>query len=370
MHLDIRFRACDSIKTHRYSFEKNNGLSGDAAVKSFASDNYSPIAPEILEAIISANQDHQPSYGNDIYTQQAEELLRETFGAHIKSFFAYNGTAANVAGLKAILKSHHAIICSDLAHIVVHEVNAATNMTGCPTLLIQNHDGKITADEIQVCYDNATYWGYHANLPKVVSITQSTEVGTVYTRDELLAISAVCKKNQLLFHMDGCRLSNAAAALNCSLKDITTDVGVDVLSFGGTKNGLMLGEAIIFFKPELSNEFAYIHKQSLQLNSKMRFLSAQFIPYLKDKLWHRYAAHANKMAKLLSDGLSKIKGVTINYPVQTNQVFATVPEKLIQATIEKYPYYIRDKKINQVRLVTSFDTTEEEINHFTELASK
>ncbi len=167
------------MKNSSILIAKISRISGDMTLKSFASDNYSPIA-------------------------------RETFGHHIKSFFAYNGTAANVAGLKAILKSHHAIICSDLAHIVVHEVNAATNLTGCPTLLVPNHDGKITADEIQICYENATYWGHHANLPKVVSTTQSTEVDTVYTRDELLAISQVCKRNQLIFHMDGCRLSNAA----------------------------------------------------------------------------------------------------------------------------------------------------------------
>lgn len=333
-------------------------------MKSFASDNYSPIAPEILEAIINANHDHMPSYGNDIYTQQAEKLLQENFGTHIKSFFAYNGTAANTVGLKAILKSHHAIICSDIAHIATHEVNAVTNLTGCPTLFIPSHDGKITADAIQTCYDNATYWGHHANLPKVVSITQSTEVGTVYTVDELRAIAAVCQKNKLLFHMDGCRLSNAAAALHCSLRAITADVGVDVLSFGGTKNGFMLGEAVIFFKPELANEFAYIHKQSLQLNSKMRFLSAQFIPYLKDELWHRYASHANHMAKLLGSGLSTINGIEILYPLQTNQVFATMPEKLIQATIEQYPFYIRDRKLNQIRLVTSFDTTENEVRDF------
>ncbi|MCX7124711.1 MAG: beta-eliminating lyase-related protein [Gammaproteobacteria bacterium] len=287
-------------------------------MKSFASDNYSGVAPEIMQAIIEANQGHQPSYGNDIYTQQAEELLRKTFGEQIKSFFVYNGTG----------------------------------------------------DEIQICYDNATYWGHHASLPKVVTISQSTELGTIYTPNELRAISTVCKKNKLIFHMDGCRLSNAAAALNCSLAETTSDVGVDVLSFGGTKNGLMIGEAVIFLNPELADEFAYIHKQYLQLNSKMRFISAQFIPYLKDKLWHRFASHANKMAGILSDGLLKLKDVTITYPVETNQVFACLPEKMIQATIEIYPFYIRDKKLNQVRFVTSFDTTEKEIGRFTDLAKK
>lgn len=339
-------------------------------MKSFASDNYSGVAPEIMQAIIEANQGHQPSYGNDIYTQQAEELLRKTFGEQIKSFFVYNGTAANTLGLKAILRSHHAIICSDLAHIVSHEVNSVGNASGCPMLLIPHHDGKITGDEIQICYDNATYWGHHASLPKVVTISQSTELGTIYTPNELRAISTVCKKNKLIFHMDGCRLSNAAAALNCSLAETTSDVGVDVLSFGGTKNGLMIGEAVIFLNPELADEFAYIHKQYLQLNSKMRFISAQFIPYLKDKLWHRFASHANKMAGILSDGLLKLKDVTITYPVETNQVFACLPEKMIQATIEIYPFYIRDKKLNQVRFVTSFDTTEKEIVNFIGLTEK
>ncbi len=338
-------------------------------LKSFASDNYSGVAPEILRAIIAANHEHAPSYGNDNYTKEAQELLRQIFGAESISYFAYNGTAANAAGVKAILRSHHALICADTAHIATHEVGAATYLTGCPTLLIPHTNGKITAAEIQQVYDKTCYWKHHSNLPKVVSIAQSTEFGTVYTVPELQAISAICRKNNLLFHMDGCRLSNAAAYLNVSLAAISRDVGVDVLSFGGTKNGMMFGEAIVFFQPELAAEFAYMHKQNLQLNSKMRFMSAQFIPYLKDSLWHRYASHANKMCERLTKGLLAMKDVTAAHPQQTNQLFAYLPEKMIQATQEKYPFYLFDKNRNLARLVTSFDTTVEEVDQFVALAS-
>ncbi len=337
-------------------------------MKSFASDNYSGAAPEIMQAIIEANCEHQPSYGNDSYTAQAQELLKATFGHQSESFFVYNGTAANSVALKAIVRSHHAILCSSTAHIATQEVGAVNNLTGCQTFIIPHENGKISAAAVQAAYNKATYWGHHGNLPKIVSVAQTTELGTVYSFDELRAISKVCRDNELIFHMDGCRLSNAAAFLNCSLVEVTRDVGVDVLSFGGTKNGLLFGEAIIFFKPELAKEFAYIHKQNLQLNSKMRFLSAQFIPYLRDKLWHRYAEHANQMCQRLTTGLLELEGVKLAYPQQSNQVFVYLPEKIIQATQNTYPFYLWDKEKKLARLVASFDTTIDDVDTFVKLA--
>jgi len=339
-------------------------------LKSFASDNYSGIAPEILQAIIAANHEHAPSYGNDSYTQQAQELLAHTFGQDSKTYFTYNGTGANSVGLKAILRSHHAIICTNTAHIATQETGAVNNLTGCPTLLAPHEQGKITVAGIKKAYEGSTQWGHHSSLPKVVSVAQSTELGTVYSLEELQAIGAICKDLQLIFHMDGCLLSNAAVYLNCSLTEVTRAIGVDVLSFGGTKNGLMLGEVIVFFRPELAEEFAYVHKQNLQLNSKMRFLSAQFIPYLKDNLWHTYASHANNMCHYLVEKLLLLAGVKLAYPVQTNQAFIYLPEKIIQATQPHYPFYLWDQSVNLARLVTSFDTTKQDVDDFISLASK
>ncbi|MBP9743557.1 MAG: aminotransferase class I/II-fold pyridoxal phosphate-dependent enzyme [Burkholderiales bacterium] len=338
-------------------------------MKSFASDNYSGIAPEIMQAIVDANHEHQPSYGNDIYTKHAQELLQQTFGSDIISYFAYNGTGANSVALKAILRSHHLLICSDISHIATQEVGAASNLTGCSTLLTPHKNGKIIAEDIRQIYTRSSQWGHHGNLPKVVSIAQSTELGTVYTIEELRHIAAVCKEHNLIFHMDGCRLSNAAAFLGCSLAAITRDVGIDVLSFGGTKNGLMFGEVVIFFRPELAEEFSYIHKQSLQLNSKMRFMSAQFIPYLKDKLWFKYANQANQMCQKLAKAISKLDEIKIAYPVETNQLFVHLPQKIIEATQPIYPYYIWEPSTNMARLVTSFDTTDDDINGFISLAT-
>ncbi|MBV8802420.1 MAG: hypothetical protein JO131_05580, partial [Gammaproteobacteria bacterium] len=212
--------------------------------------------------------------------------------------------------------------------------------------------------------------GRHNNLPKVVSIAQATEYGTVYSIDELIEISAVCKKYKLLFHMDGCRLANAAVYLKTSIKEMTADIGVDVLSYGGTKNGLLSGEAIVFFRENIANEFEYIQKQGLQLQSKMRFLSAQFIPYLEKNIWFRNAKQANDMATRIANSLEKINSIKIAYPVQTNQIFAYFPKNIIDVTQKEFSYYIWDEKTNLVRLVTSFDTTVEDVNNFTNIIEK
>lgn len=333
-------------------------------MKAFASDNYAGIDPDILQAIVEANHSHVPPYGNDIFTEKAISLLKETFGTETICYFVFNGTAANTLSLKAITRSHHAIICADSSHIASQEVGAVGNFCGSSLVTLSNSLGKITAADIDEGYARTTFWGRHNNKPRVVSIAQTTEYGTVYSIDELCAISQVCKKNDLLLHIDGCRLANAAVALGKSLKEITGDIGADVVTFGGTKNGMLFGEAIIFFNKKLAEEFEYIQKQGMQLASKMRFLSAQFIPYLEKNIWHRNALHANRLCKNLADGLEKIKEIKMAYPVESNQVFAYFPRTVIDYTQLQIPYYIWNEKNNLVRLVTSFDTTEKEVQEF------
>lgn len=338
-------------------------------MKSFSSDNYSGASPEILQALQEANQGHVAAYGKDPYTEKAIALIKEKFGNSIKVYFVYNGTAANSLSLKAAARSHHAIICSDSAHILNHEVGAPVNLIGCMLISIANENGKITAEKIEEAYLKAMYWGRHGNIPKVVTIAQATEFGTVYTKDELLKISAVCKKYNLIFHMNGCRLVNAAVHLNSSLKELTADIGVDILSFGGTKNGLLFGEAVIFFREDLAHEFEYIQKQGLQLQSKMRFLSAQFIPYLEKDIWYRNAKQANDMCAKLLSGLQKIDSINLAFPVESNQIFAYFPKELIDKSQMKFPYYVWDESKNLIRLVTSFDNTIDDIDQFLRIIS-
>lgn len=335
-------------------------------MKTFASDNYSGIDPDILQAVIEANKDHVPSYGNDIYTQKAISLLKKTFGDKSVCFFVYNGTAANTLSLKTMTRSHQSIICADSSHLVTQEVGAVINFCGCSLTTVKNHQGKMTAEAIEETFQKATFWGKHNNKPRVISIAQTTEYGTVYSIDELQSISTICKKYNLFFHMDGCRLANSAVTLNKSLKEITADVGLDALTFGGTKNGLLFGEAIVFFHDDLANEFEYIQKQGLQLHSKMRFLSAQFIPYLEKNIWYRNAKHANLMCQKLAEGLNQ-KNIKLAYPVESNQLFAYFPKTVIDLTQSKMTYYVWNAETNLVRLVTSFDTKESEIEEFLKL---
>ncbi|MBY0545486.1 MAG: beta-eliminating lyase [Gammaproteobacteria bacterium] len=333
-------------------------------MKAFASDNYSGVCPEIMQAIIDANNEHAPAYGGDKYTEKAIQLAKEHFGNTAIPYFVFNGTAANVLILKAMTRSHHAVICAETSHIAAQEVGAAVSLTGVMLITTTETNGKITPSTIEDAHANVVRWGCHANKPRVVSIAQSTEYGTVYTIEEIQAISATCKKLDLLLHMDGCRLANAAVSLNCSLKNLTADVGVDALSFGGTKNGLLFGEMIIFFREDIAQEFEYIQKQGLQLASKMRFLSAQFIPYFEQAIWHKNASHSNNMCIRLAEGLKNNPSIRLAHPVQTNQLFAHFTPELIKATSAISPYYVWDENTHLVRLITSFDTTEEEVDSF------
>ena len=272
-------------------------------IKGFASDNYSGAHPLIIEAIQKANSGHASAYGTDEYTARAIKKFKEHFGKDVDVYFVYNGTGANVLGLKAVTESFNSIICAETAHLNVDECGAPERFTGCKLLTVPTNDGKISVEKLK-----RHVYGFgdqHHAQPKVMSITQPTELGTLYTLKEVEDLGDYAHENGMLLHVDGARLSNAAASFNKSLKAITFDLGVDVLSFGGTKNGMMFGEAVIFRNKELSKEFAFIRKQGMQLASKMRFISAQFEELLSNDLWLKNAQHSNRMARILFDEIKK-----------------------------------------------------------------
>ncbi len=332
-------------------------------MKAFASDNYSGVHPGIMEALLKANAGHAGSYGNDPFTAKAVAKFRELFGPDAEVFFVYNGTGANVLGLSALTHSFNSILCAEGAHINVDESTAPEKFLGCKLVTIPSADGKITAaqvtDKIQRVGDQ------HHPQVKVISISQASEYGTVYSAAEVKALSDVARANNLYLHMDGSRLANAAVTLGQSFREFTRDAGVDVLSFGGTKNGLMFGEAIVFFRPELAREFVYIRKQGMQLASKMRFISAQFEALLSQDLWKRNATHTNALAKQLGAELSKLPGIRITQKVEANGVFAVFPPHIIEPLQKEYPFYTWNEKINEVRLMCSWDSTPNEIAEFT-----
>ncbi len=275
--------------------------------RTFASDNYAGVHPVIMEALLRANAGHASSYGADDFTQRAIARFKEQLGDDIEVFFAYNGTGANVLGLSALMQSHNSIICSDLAHINVDESTAPEKFMGCKLVTIPTIDGKIYPAQIEERIRRVD--DQHHPQARVISISQTTEYATVYTIDEIRAISAVARKHNLYLHMDGSRIANAAVSLGESLRAITRDAGVDVLSFGGTKNGMMFGEAVVFFNPALAKSFKFIRKQGMQLHSKMRFIGAQFEALLTNDVWKKNAAHANAMAKLLEKALLEVPGL-------------------------------------------------------------
>ncbi|MCI1694872.1 threonine aldolase family protein [Aneurinibacillus aneurinilyticus] len=332
--------------------------------KSFASDNYSGVHPEIMESILRANVNHVSSYGNDVYSEAAISKFKEHFGDNIDVYFVFNGTAANVLGLKAITKSYNSIICAETSHIHVDECGAPEYFTGCKTLTIPTKDGKLHADLIK---QHLTGFGdQHHSQPKVISIAQPTELGTVYKPEEIQAIATFAHEHGMLLHMDGSRLSNAAASLKRTFKEITVDVGVDVLSFGGTKNGLMVGEAIVFFNKHVAADFKYIRKQGMQLGSKMRFIAAQFEALLSNDLWLRNATNANEMAKLLASKIENIPEIKITQEVEANAIFAIIPREYISILQEAHSFYVWSEEKSEVRWMTSFDTTKEDIHIFAE----
>lgn len=328
----------------------------------FASDNYAGIHPEILKAIVDANHDPAPAYGNDYYSNKAIAKFKELFTDDIDVFFVLNGTAANVTALSTMNRGYHAIICADTAHIQIDECGAPEKFIGSKLLVVPTINGKCTLEQIK--HRLYRLGDQHHVQPHAISISQSTEYGTVYTFDEIKAIAEFAHANQLYLHMDGARFANAEAHLKIGLKTFSKEAGVDVLSFGGTKNGMMLGEAVIFFNRHLAHDFLFIRKQSMQLASKMRFIAAQFHALLSNNLWHTNAKHANDMATLLAKKLSTIPGMKITHAVEANAVFVIMPEPLIQSLQEKYYFYVWNENLSEVRLMTSFNTTESEIDAF------
>lgn len=335
--------------------------------RGFASDNNAGVHPEILKAVTTANSGHVVAYGDDPYTVEAKRKFREHFG-DVEVFFVFGGTAANVLGLRSMADSFNGVICSSVAHINVDECGAPENYTGCKLLPISTSDGKITVEQIKNHMRGVG--DEHHVQSKIISITQATEYGTVYLPEEIGAITEFAHKNAMLVHMDGARIANAAVNLGVGLREITRDVGIDALSFGGTKNGMMYGEAVVFFNTAFAANFRYIRKQGMQLASKMRFIATQFSALLSNDLWRNNATRANKMAQRLAARLEAIPRIQITQAVQANAVFATLPKPTISLLQAEYFFYVWDEGNGEVRLMTSFDTMEEDIENFVALLTK
>jgi len=333
--------------------------------RGFASDNNAGVHPEILKEMGRVNTGHTVGYGADRYTGEAEELFRIIFGAETEVYFVFTGTAANVVGLTGVTKSWNSVITASTAHIEQDECGAAEKFTGCKVLTVDTPDGKLAPSMITRHLHGFDF--EHHSQPRVVSITQVTEMGTVYTPSEIRELSDFVHGYDMLLHMDGARIANAAAELDIPFREFTTDAGVDILSFGGTKNGMMYGEAICFLKPGLSTDFKYIRKQSMQLASKMRFISAQFIAYFRNDLWLKNASHANGMAKILAGMISEVPGVTITQEVESNGVFVILPADVAEELRKSYFFYPWNEAISEYRLMASWDTTESDIKGFVKL---
>lgn len=340
----------------------------DPTERGFASDNYAGVHPEILAALAAANGGHVSSYGADAYTAAATEVLRGHFGAQAEVFFVFNGTGANVISLQAMTERWDAVICAETAHINVDECGAPEKIAGLKLLSVATPDGKLTPALIDV---HAWGWGdeHHAQ-PRVVSITQSTELGTLYSVDEITALSAHAHAKGMFVHVDGARIANAAAALDVPLRAFTTDAGVDIISFGGTKNGLMYGEAIVVLNPAAVRGLPFLRKAAMQLSSKMRFVGAQFECLLGSDLWLRSAQHANAMAGRLAAAVSDVPGLTITRSVQANAVFAILPREATTRLQERFHFYVWSEQTGEVRWMCAFDTTEQDVDDFAEAIRK
>src|SRR5450432_4050639 len=345
-----------------------NGQHHDPAHRGFASDNYAGVHPEILSALAVANGGHVGSYGGDPYTAAAVEVLQGHFGANAEVYFVFNGTGANVVSLQAMTKRWDAVICAESAHINVDECGAAEKIAGLKLLTVATPDGKLTPALIDV---HAHGFGdeHHAQ-PRVVSITQSTEVGTVYSPAEMAALCAHAHELGLRVHVDGARLANAAAALGLPFAAFTTEVGVDIVSFGGAKNGLMYGEAIVVLNPVAVRGMPFLRKAAMQLSSKMRFIGVQFECLLADDLWLRSAGHANAMARRLASAVADIPGLTITREVQANVVFAVLPRDVTVRLQKRNHFYLWSEATGEVRWMCAFDTTEQDVDDFAEAIRK
>jgi len=327
---------------------------------SFASDNWSGVHPEILHALAKANAGHAPAYGNDEHTRQAQKLFKSHFGEEAEVFFVFAGTGANVLGLDAMTTPFESILAADTAHIVVDECGAVEKTLGSRVITIATSDGKLTPELVKPHLRR--FGDEHHAQPKVITISQTTEYGTIYTPQEVRALADFAHAHKMLLHMDGARICNAAAALSCNFKTLVG--GVDVLSFGGTKNGMMFGEAVVFLNPTLATHAKFLRKQNGQLASKHRFIAAQFIALLEGDLWLRSATHANNMAKRLYDAIRGSSHVTLTQPVESNVLFAKLDPSHIEQLRNEFTFYDWNELNNEVRWMMSFDTREDEVDRF------
>jgi threonine aldolase len=332
-------------------------------MKAFASDNYAPVHPEVLAEIVKVNEGHLKAYGNDPVTETAIELIKKTLMApNAKVNFVFNGTGANVTGLQTITNSWNSIICAKTSHINVDEGGAPERLLGVKLLDVETPDGKLTPDLISNLW--VRMGDEHTSQPNVISITQSTEMGTVYTPQEIKALADLAHKNNSYLHLDGARISNAAASLGVNISEITSQVGVDIFSFGGTKNGLMGAEAVVLFNETLNKNYPWIRKSVMQLASKHRYIAAQFIALLSNDLWEKNASQANNMAKLLRSKIESNPKVKITQLTQSNAVFAILDPIHTKQLQEKHNFYVWNDNTGEVRLMCSWDTTEEDVNNF------
>jgi len=336
--------------------------------RSFASDNNAGVHPDILKAISAANQGHVVGYGDDAYTHSAQARFKKQLGDDIEVFFVFNGTAANCLSLKALTNSYHAVICAEGAHIYVDECAAPEKFTGCKLVPVPAKNGKLTVEGVRSAYHGAG--DEHHVQPRVISITQATEVGTVYRPKEVRALADFAHGRGMFLHVDGARISNAVAALGLNLKQATRDLGIDVLSFGATKNGALGAAAVVFFNPELAANFKFYRKQGMQLASKMRFISAQFEALFTGDLWLQNARHANRMAQLLKREVSKIPQLKIIYNVEANGVFAQIPRKAIAKLQKRYFFYVWNEAQSVVRWMCSWDTSADDVKQFAEFVRR
>lgn len=334
----------------------------DPSSRGFASDNYAGIHPEALAAMAAANGGHQVSYGDDVYTARLQEVFQRHFGPDAQAFPVFNGTGANVVGLSAMTGRWSAVVTAETAHINVDECGAPEKVAGIKLLTVPTPDGRLTPELV-----DRQAWGWgdeHRAQPHVVSLTQSTELGTLYEPGQIRALADHAHERGMLVHMDGSRIANAAAALEVPMREFTTDAGVDVLSFGGTKNGLMLGEAVVVLNPELAPSIKYLRKSAMQLASKMRFVSAQLLALMEGDLWLRSARHANAMAARLAAAVQGLPGLEVTRPVQANAVFAILPKDVTERLQKHFRFYTWDFSTGEVRWMTAFDTTEEDVDAF------
>jgi threonine aldolase len=329
---------------------------------SFGSDNHAGAHPDVLAAVVAANPGTVPGYGDDALTGEAVAMMREHFGADAEVAFVFNGTGANVVGLQTMVRSFESVICAETAHINVDECGAPEKFLGAKLVDVATVGGKLTPDLV-----DAARWGVgdpHHVQAKVISITQSTELGTVYSLEEIRALSTYAHERDMYLHLDGARIANAAVSLGVDLGELGRDSGVDVLSFGATKNGALGAEAVVVLRPELVAAMPYIRKQAMQLSSKMRFVSAQFVALLTDDLWKRNAMHANAMAARLAAGVEGVAGVQVTDVPQANAVFAILDPRAIAVLQDEFAFYTWNEATHQVRWMTSWATTEDEVDGF------